>query len=280
MKLYDPQLGLVDSTMTDTQGRFYFQGVAPGDYTLVTSKEGYYTKEQDLKIRIAMAGQYVTVFLTAEGALMKGKGDPHVTAAELALPPKTRDEFDKGKNDLKKRKYPGAIHHLEGVTRAQPDFALGFEVLGVAYYRSGDPARAEAAFHKAIDLDPKRAESYIQLGLISYDQRHYADSRRYLETGLRMEPDSWFGHYQLGLTHFSLGNFKDCEKEFRKAQDLDPSFSEVHVRLGNVYLRLKNVPKAMAEFEDYLHMDPQGRFAARVRQVVDEMRNAGVAPKS
>jgi len=278
VKLYDPQLGLVDSTMTDTQGRFYFQAVAPGDYTLVTSKEGYYTKEQDLKIRIAMAGQYVTVFLTAEGALMKGKGNPHVTAAELALPPKTRDEFDKGKNDLKKRKYPGAIHHLEGVTRAQPDFALGFEVLGVAYYRSGDPARAEAAFHKAIDLDPKRAESYIQLGLVSYDRQRYPDSRRYLETGLRMDPQSWFGHYQLGLTYFALQEYAVCEKEFQKAQELDPSFAEVYVRLGNVYLRLENAPKALGEFENYLRQDPKGPFAPRVQQVVKDMRAAGVTP--
>jgi len=152
VKLYDPQLGLVDTTVTDTQGRFYFQAVAPGDYTLVTSKPGYLTKEQELKIRLAMPGQYVTVFLTAEGVLMKGKGKPQVTAAELALPPKVRDEFTKGKNELGK-KYPAAIQHLEAVTRAQPQFALGFEVLGVAYYRSGDSAKAEAAFHKALDLD-------------------------------------------------------------------------------------------------------------------------------
>lgn len=280
MKLYDPQLGLVDSTMTDTQGRFYFQAVGPGDYTLVTSKLGYYTKEQDLKIRIAMAGQYVTVFLTAEGPLVKGKGKPEVSAAELALPSKVRDEFEKGKNELKKKKYPAAIQRLEAVTRAQPQFALGFEVLGVAYYRSGDSAKAEAAFRKAIDLDSKRAESYIQLGLLSYDGQHYADSQRYLETGLRIEPGSWFGHYQLGLTYFALENYKDSEKELRKAQDLDPSFSEVHVRLGNVYLRLQNASKAMAEFEDYLHMNPKGRFAPRIRQVVDQMRNSGVAPKS
>jgi len=278
VKIFDPQRGLVDSMVTDTQGRFYFQAVAPGDYTLVTGKPGYLTKEQEFKIRLAMPGQYVTVFLTAEGVLVKGKGNPHVTAAELALPPKTRDEFDKGKNDLKKRKYPGAIHHLEGVTRAQPDFALGFEVLGVAYYRSGDPARAEAAFHKAIDLDSKRAESYIQLGLLSYEGQRYADSKRYLETGLRMNPESWFGHYQLGLTHCALQNYKDSESEFRKAQDLDPSFPEVHLRLGNVYLRLQNAPKALAEFENYLHMDPKGRFASRVRQVVNEIRTAGVAP--
>jgi tetratricopeptide (TPR) repeat protein len=209
------------------------------------------TKEQELKIRLAMPGQYVTVFLTAEGVLMKGKGKPQVTAAELALPPKVRDEFTKGKNELKKKKYPAAIHHLEAVTRAQPQFALGFEVLGVAYCRSGDSAQAEAAFHTALDLDSKRAECYIQLGLLSYERQRYEDSQRYLETGLRMEPESWFGHYQLGLTYFALENYKESEMELRKAQDLDPSFSEVHVRL-----------------------------APRVRQVVNDMRAAGVQPPS
>ena len=280
VKLYDPQLGLVDAAMTDTQGRFYFQGVRPGEYTLVTSKPGYYTKEQDLKVQFAMAEQYVTVFLTAEGPLVKGKGKPQVSAAELALPSKVRDEFTRGKNELKKKKYPAALRHLKAVTDAQPQFALGFEVLGVAYYRAGDPAKAEAAFQKALQLDSKRAECYIQLGLLSYEQQRYADSERYLETGLRLEPESWFGHYQLGLTYFALENYKDSERELRKAQELDPSFAEVHVRLGNVYLRLQNAAKALAEFEAYLHMDSRGRFAARVRQVVDEMRNSGVAPQS
>jgi Tfp pilus assembly protein PilF len=280
VKIFDPQRGLVDSTMTDTQGRFYFQAVPPGDYTLVTSKPGYLTKEQELKIRLAMPGQYVTVFLTAEGVLMKGKGKPQVSAAELALPAKVRDEFERGKNELKKKKYTTAIHHLEAVTRVQPQFALGFEILGVAHYRAGDPAKAETAFRKAIELDSKRAESYIQLGLISYDRQRYADSRRYLETGLRMDPQSWFGHYQLGLTYFALQEFALCEREFQRAQELDPSFAEIHVRLGNVYLRLENAPKALGEFEDYLHQDPKGSFAPRVRQVVKEMRTAGVTPGS
>ena len=280
VKLYDPQLGLVDSTMTNTQGRFYFQGVRTGEYTLVTSKPGYYTKEQELKVQFTMAEQYVTVFLTPEGALMKGKGGPQVSSAELALPPKIRDEFEKGKNDLKKKKYAAAIQHLKAVTDAQPQFPLGLEVLGVAYYRSGDTARAEAAFHKAIDLDSKRSECYIQLGLLSYDAQRYAESKRYLETGLRINPESWFGHYQLGLTDFALQNYTDSESEFQKARDLDPSFPEVHLRLGNVYLRLQNAPKALAEFENYLQQDPKGRFATRTRQVVNEMRTAGVAPGS
>jgi Flp pilus assembly protein TadD len=280
VKLYDPQLGLVDSTMTNTQGRFYFQGVRTGEYTLVTSKPGYYTKEQELKVQFTMAEQYVTVFLTPEGELMKGKGNLQVSAAELALPPKIRDEFEKGKNELRKRKYAAAIHHLKAVTDAQPQFALGLEVLGVAYYRSGDSGKAAAAFQKALELDSKRGECYIQLGLLSYEQNRFAESQKYLQTGLGIEPDSWFGHYQLGLTLFALGNYPQSETELRKAEELDPSYHEVHVRLGNLYLRKAEAAKALAEFEHYLRKDPNGRFAPRVRQVVKEMRTAGVAPPS
>ncbi len=278
VKLYDPQLGLVDTTVTNTQGRFYFPAVRSGDYTLVTSKPGYYTKEQELKVQFTFAEQYVTVFLTPEGPLMKGKGKSQVSAEELALPPRTRDEFEKAKNDLQKKEYATAIRRLKAVTDAQPQFPLGLEVLGVAYYRSGDAAKAEAAFQKALELDSKRAESYIQLGLLNHDRQRFEDSQRFLETGLRMKPDSWFGHYQLGLTYFALQNYKDSVKELRKAQDLDPSFADVHVRLGNVYLRMQDAPKALGEFENYLQQDPKGRFATRVRQVVNEMRTAGVAP--
>ncbi len=280
MKLYDPQLGLVDSTMTDTQGRFYFQGVHSGEYTLVTSKAGYYTREQDLNIQIAMPGQFVTVFLTPEGPLVKGKSAPEISAAELALPPKVREEFEKGKSDLKKKKYESALRHLRVVTDAQPQFALGFEVLGVAYYRSADLAKAEASFRKALELDAKRGECYIQLGLLSYEKNRFAESEKYLKTGLDLEPDSWFGHYQLGLTSFALQDYGLSEREFRKAEDLDPSFHEIHVRLGNVYLRQSDAVRALAEFESYLRKDPNGRFAPRVRQVVKEMRTAGISPRS
>lgn len=280
VKLYDPQLGLVDSTVTNTQGRFYFPAVRTGDYTLVTSKPGYYTKEQELKVQFTMAEQYVTVFLTPEGPLVKGKGEPQVSAAELALPPKIRDEFENAKNDLKKKKYAAAIRRLKAVTDAQPQFAFGLEVLGVAYYRSGDSAKAAAAFQKALERDSKRGECYIQLGLISYEQNHYAESEKYLQTGLGMEPDSWFGHYQLGLTFFALGNYPQSETELRKAEELDLSFHEVHVRLGNLYLRKADAAKALAEFEKYLRKDLNGRFAPRVREVVKEMRTAGVAPPS
>jgi Tfp pilus assembly protein PilF len=280
VSIYTSSRNLVESTVTDTRGHFYFMGVPTGDYRLVVSKPGHLTVEQELKVSYGVPEQGVTVFLTPESVWTGGKGKASVTAAELALPPKVRKEFEDGKKAVKKEKYDDAIDHLKAVTEAEPKFALGFEVLGVAYLRAEKTTEAEQAFKHALELEPKQAECYIHLGLLCYQQRRYDESRNFLKSGLAIDPTAWFGHYQLGLTAFALQKYAESEEEFRRAEDLDPSFLEVHVRLGNVYLRQQNPSKALAEFESYLEKDPKGSLAPRVRQVVSEMHSAGIKPPS
>ena len=278
VELYNSNQMLADRTVTDTRGQFYFLGVSTDEYSVVVYKPGFQTATTRVNVAFNTIEQYVTVFLVPQDEVRPVKPDAKVSAAELALPHRIRQEFEKGKEALRKKKYDAAIRRLAAVTEAAPQFALGHEVLGVAYYRSGDLARAEASFRKAIELDPKRGESFIQLGLLDYERQRYGDSQKSLETGLRLEPESAFAHFQLGLTFFAQEKYSDSEREFRRAQELDSHLTEVHVRLGNVYLRKQNPAQALTEFEKYLRKAPQGPFAARVRQVVSEMRSAGIVP--
>lgn len=278
VEIYNSHQLLADRTITDTKGQFYFMGLAPDDYTLAVSKPGYYTIEMRVKILAEVREQYVTAFLAPQSNSPEGKPGQKVSAAELALPSHIRREFQKGKDALRRQKYPTAIAHLKAVTEAEPRFALGFEVLGVAYLRSGNAQDAEKAFNQALALDPKRPDSLFQLGLLNYQRNELKTSELYLAQGLALDSRSLFGHYQHGLTLFALGEYDDSAKEFEQALEIDPSFSEAHVRLGNVYLRQQNPSKALAEFERYLRMAPRGQFASRVREVVREMRATGLAP--
>jgi type IV pilus assembly protein PilF len=282
VKVYSSHQVLVESTVTDTRGQFYFIGIPVGDYTLGVTKSGYVPSLQPLKISFGVTEQYVTVFLTPQktSANSNGRAPQTVEAAELALPPKVRGQFEKGKGALRKKKYEESIRLLKSVTDAQPQFALGYEVLGVAHYRAGRMREAESAFEQALQLDPRRSECFFQLGLIRYDQGRYQESEGLLRKGLELNPQSWFGHYQSGLTYFALEDYEASEKELLRARGLDPSFTEVHVRLGNVHLRRGNPAMALREFEDYLREDPKGRFRERVRRVVEEMRAAGIPPPS
>lgn len=276
--IYTSTRDLVDTTFTDTRGHFYFMGVPAGEYILVVTKPGHLISSQVLKVLFGILEQSVTVFLTPESVWRSGKGKATVTAAEMALPSKVRNEFEKGKKAVKKEKYDDAIRHLEAVIEAQPQFALGFEVLGVAYLRARRESEAEQAFERALKLEPKQSECYIQMGLLRYDQQRYDESTNLLRSGLGIDPNSWFGHYQLGLTYFALKDYSKSADELHRAEELDPDFAEVHVRLANVYLRRGNPAMAFTEFENYLKKDPKGRFAARVRETLGEMRTAGIKP--
>jgi len=278
VNIYTSSRNLVDSTVTDTRGHFYFMGVPTGDYRLVVSKPGHLTVEQELKVSYGVPEQGVTVFLTPQSTRTMGEGNATVTAAELALPSKVRKEFEDAKKAVKKEEYDAAIRHLKAVTEAEPQFALGFEVLGVACLRARKESEAEQAFERALKLEPKQSECYIQMGLLRYDQRRYDESKDFLKSGLAIEPNSWFGHFQLGLTYFALKDYSNSADEFHRAEELDPDFAEVHIRLANVYLRCGNPAMAFAEFESYLKKDPKGRFAAQVRETLGEMRNAGTKP--
>ncbi len=278
VEIYNLHQMLANRTITDTKGQFYFEGVFPEDYTLVVSKPGFYTVEMRLKVPAEVPEQYVTVFLTPESPLLKAQTGKQISAAELALPAKTRKEFQKGKEALHKQKYPAAIARLNAVAEAAPHFALGFEVLGVAYLRGGKPSEAEKAFHQALDIDAKMPDSLFQLGLLHYQRNELAESDRYLARGLDLDSRSLFGHYQRGLTLFALEKYGDSAREFQQALDVDPAFAEAHVRLANVYLRQQNPSQALAEFERYLKTAPKGPFAARAREVVREMRASGITP--
>ncbi len=278
VEIYNLHQMLANRTITDTKGQFYFEGVFPEDYTLVVSKPGYYTVEMRLKVPAEVPEQYVTVFLTPETPLLKAQTGKQISAAELALPAKTRKEFLKGKEALRKEKYLAAITRLNAVTEAAPRFALGFEVLGVAYLRAGKLPEAEGAFNHALALDAKMPDSLFQLGLLHYQRNELAESDRYLARGLDLDSHSLFGHYQRGLTLFALEKYSDSAREFQQALDVDPAFAEAHVRLANVYLRQQDPSRALGEFERYLQAAPKGPFAARAREVVREMRASGITP--
>jgi protein O-mannosyl-transferase len=72
-----------------------------------------------------------------------------------------------------------ALPMLTTVTAKYPDYAAGFAVLGEYYYRNRDLPRAEAALHRAVELEPLSVQALELLGTIC------------LETGRGSEAQSW-----------------------------------------------------------------------------------------
>ena len=64
---------------------------------------------------------------------------------------------------------------LREITFTRPRPAV-FENLGRAYLRMNEPARAEQAFVKAIELNPAQARALLELAEIRFNQKVYMES--------------------------------------------------------------------------------------------------------
>jgi type IV pilus assembly protein PilF len=78
-------------------------------------------------------------------------------------------------------RYREAIEKLE--VAAQDRFYANrpsvFDNLGVAYLRLGEPAKAEAAFLRATQLNPNQGRALLEMASIRYEQQNYLESRQY-----------------------------------------------------------------------------------------------------
>jgi tetratricopeptide (TPR) repeat protein len=90
--------------------------------------------------------------------------------------------------------------------------------------RAQDPGldlqHIDALLKKAIALDPKFAEAYLQLGNLYSDQNKYAESIPEYEHALEFSPDLADIHYRLGQAYVHTGQKDRAQQQFQVYQQL------------------------------------------------------------
>jgi len=118
---------------------------------------------------------------------------------------------------------------LARFAREQPGNALANYYYGVTLWKRDrgsekDAAglqQAEAFLEKAVSIDPKLGEGYLQLGIL----------------------------------HSERGHFEQAIRDFKKAIEVSPQIGEAHYRLGSAYRRISEESKAEEEFRAYENIE-------------------------
>jgi tetratricopeptide (TPR) repeat protein len=78
--------------------------------------------------------------------------------------------------------------------------------------RDYEPIRQ--SLNRALALNPKLAEAYVQLGIVSNREGRYKDALPYFEKAVRTNPGLDIAHFQLGQTYGRLGMTEKSKAEF------------------------------------------------------------------
>jgi hypothetical protein len=115
-----------------------------------------------------------------------------------------------------------AIQTLEPLQQADVADAEFWENLGGAYMELHETAKAEAAFRKEIELNPKSAVSYYSLGFLYQMQRLFAQAIPAYRKAVGFDPDMAEAWGNLASAYMETGNKTEAIQSLEAALRLEP----------------------------------------------------------
>ena len=173
---------------------------------------------------------------------------PGSTAGKGEADPRKRAEIrtELASNYYRNGRLAIALEEANRAIQADPDFAPGHALLGLINMDLGDKREAEAAFARALRLEPDNSNILNNFGWflcqggreresIEYFQRAAAN-RVYTTPGLAMR--------NAGVCLLRVGDVDGAEGMLRRAFELDAADPVTKIELARLYLRRNQVERA------------------------------------
>jgi hypothetical protein len=155
-----------------------------------------------------------------------------------------------------------AIESQKRLTIDHPQDPAAFNDLGNLFLLAHQSSDAEAAYRKAVELDPQRVSALFNLGLLLQQRGETKDALDLFHQVLEIQPEHAWAHYQAGALYEARGQESKAVDEYAHALALDPqlAFPEVnpHVvenklltqAMLRAYQKDYGVPQAPSIYED------------------------------
>ena len=279
VRLFTPTRGEI-TTMTDTNGRFVFRRLSPGNYTITIDGDENYEAVNEMT-NIVQAGRSVSSteeVIPVQIRLKAKAGDhlkPEVVDAELANVPKPALELYNSALKLSQEgKNKAAIEKLNQAVAAHPSFMLAFNELGVQYQKIGELEKANDALQTALKLSPNAFTPLVNHGIVLVRLKKYAEAEADLSVALKQNDQSAIAHFYYGRALAYLGRFDEAVKELDTAITLGgDQMKEAHRYLGAIYHARGDDKRAITELETYLRIAPKADDAEPVRQLIQQLKS-------
>jgi Tfp pilus assembly protein PilF len=120
--------------------------------------------------------------------------------------------------------------------------------MGRSLEESGNPTEAEAAYRKAIESDPKRADAHARLAVLVGMAGKFDESSKQFTQAVKLEPKNPDLLCDQGYGFYLQRRWSESEACFRRAIELEPAHLRSHTNLGLVLARQGEDEAALAEF--------------------------------
>jgi tetratricopeptide (TPR) repeat protein len=148
--------------------------------------------------------------------------------------------------------------------------------LGDIYSRQKQNEQAEAAFKKAIEVNPKSAAAWDGLAALYNTTNRLDLAADAAAKAMALHGSEGGGDatsaYNTGAIMMNSGKVAEAKVLFQRAIQLDPKMAEAHFQLGMTFINEGNVGEAIKSLEQYLALAPAGPNAQMAKDMVPELK--------
>jgi len=149
---------------------------------------------------------------------------------------------------MDRKDFASAAKDYQSYLDKKPDDAAVHFQLGYALTAMQKLDEAEVQYHKAIELNPKMSEAYLNLGLTLLDSDPNAAIGP-LQKATELLPTQVHARFALGSAYERTGNSKLAIEQYQAAEKIDDKDFEIHLALGRTLLNANRLAEAEAEFK-------------------------------
>ncbi len=198
--------------------------------------------------------------------------------------------FYRMNNDLGK-----AIKYAWRATELKKDFRDAYDLVGNIFFRLEDYENAIIAYQKVMDIGPRDALGYYNLGCVYSAMGDLDDAEESWKNAISHEKvrkvkkeEKASGdeltrtvtvfkasvaakaHGGLGRLYLQQNQSEKALEHFEKAVEIEPGKPELYYEIGKIYLDQQNIEKAIYSFERYLYLG--GKKEKKVKEILESIK--------
>ncbi len=207
-----------------------------------------------------------------------------ISATTLNAPRDARKAYEKGLEAAKKKKFEEARKQLERAVELYPQYAVAWYELGRIHQDQNNREKAREAYGKALEADAKFMKPYLQLALLSAQERNWQEVADTTDRLLKLDPfDYPLAYFFNSVANFNLRKLDAAERSAREGIKLDERNQIPKMRhlLGVILANKQDYAEAAQLLRTYLPHATNPEESELVRKQLAEIeRLAGVAGAS
>ncbi len=274
----------IQRSKTDASGRYQFDGLVNGRYSVRVYAFRYDLVDQTQEIEIntqTIRGAEGVGFFLLDFYLVPRKGG--IAEAEAGLvfaqevPDGAKKLYDDALQDFSKKRSDEAIKKLDEAIKVFPDYFLALNRIGKELFMKEKYAEAVPFLLKASEVNPKSAGAFYYLGaaLNKLSKQNNNAAIISLTQANNLAPASVQILYLLGKVEREEGKLENAEKHLLLAKkNSDKGIAEIHKELAQLYANdLKKYKEAADELELYLKASKMSKEEEKtIKNIISNLR--------